>query len=82
MSVLYPLAIVNTASITSLVKMAMYHRSISFLHTQVETNEGVVMLEGKARNTAEKDLVTQPVSDLHGVRSLKCQMAIEEAKSK
>ena len=46
MSAMYPLAIINAASITSLVRTTLYHRSISVHHTQVEMNEGVAALDG------------------------------------
>jgi osmotically-inducible protein OsmY len=36
---------------------------------------------GKARNVTEKDLLTQLVSDIHGVKVVKNQMAIEESRS-
>lgn len=81
MSVLYPLAIVNTASITSLVRMTLYHHSIGVYPTQVETNEDMTALGGKAREAAPRSLVTQPMSDSPGVRSRENTMAIEEAKS-
>jgi hypothetical protein len=51
-SVIHPLAIVNAASITSLVRMTLYHHSISVYHTKVERNEGVAALGEKARNAA------------------------------
>ena len=82
MSVLYPLAIVDAASITSLVRMTLYHHSIGVCHTKVETNEDVVALGGKARSTAAENPVTQLVSDIPGARTVKKQMAVEEAKSK
>jgi osmotically-inducible protein OsmY len=81
MSVMYPLAIVNTASITNLVRMTLYHHSISVYPTQVETNEGVATLGRKVRDTAAKNLDTQPMSDIPGVRSIENQMDIEEAKN-
>ena len=82
MSVMYPMAIVDAASITTQIKITLlYYHSISALHTRVETNNGVVTLKGKARNGAEKDLITQLVSDVHGVRRVQNQMVIEEAKS-
>jgi hypothetical protein len=71
MSVMYPLAIVNTASITSLVRMTLYHHSISVCHTKIETNEGVTALSGKAGSTAAEDPGTQLVSDLPSVRIVK-----------
>jgi len=72
---------IDDASITALVKTTMlYHRSTSALNTTVETNEGVVLLKGKAKNGAEKDLATKLVSDVHGVKSVKNQMTIEASK--
>ena len=82
MSVMYPLAIVNAASITSLVRMTLYHHSISVCHTKVATNEDVATLGGKARSTAAENPVTQLLSDIPGARTVKKQMAVEEAKSK
>ena len=67
---------IDDASITAQVKMALlFHRSTSVLKTTVTTKNGVVSLGGKARNTAEKDLVTKLVEDIEGVRSVKNQMA-------
>ena len=43
---MYPLAIIDTASITSLVRTTLYHRSISVHHTKVTMNEGVAALGG------------------------------------
>jgi hypothetical protein len=60
MSVMHPLAIVNTASIISLVRMTRYYHSIGVYHTTVERNEGVAALGGKARNAAAENPVTQP----------------------
>jgi osmotically-inducible protein OsmY len=82
MSVMYPLAIVNTASITSLVRMTLYHHSISVCHTKIETNEGVAALGGMARSVAAESPVARLVSDIPGVRTARNQMAMEEVKSK
>ena len=49
----------------------LFHRSTSALHTKVRTKLGVVTLGGKARNAAEKDLVTKLVKDIHGVKKRK-----------
>jgi osmotically-inducible protein OsmY len=59
----------------------LYYHSISALHTQVEMKNGMVTLVEKARTAAEKDLLTQMVSNIHGVKIVKNQMAIEKAKS-
>ena len=72
---------IDDASITAQVKMTLLsHRSTGVLRTKVETNDGVVTLGGKARNAAEKDLVTKLVEDVHGVKSVVNNMTIEEAK--
>jgi osmotically-inducible protein OsmY len=69
---------IDDASITAQVKMALlFHRSTSALSTKVETSDGVVTLYGKARNTAEKDLVNKLVTDIHGVRSINNRMTTE-----
>ena len=69
---------VDDASITALVKTTLlYHRSTSALNTTVETKEGVVTLVGKAKNTAEKDLATKLVSDVHGVKKVVNNMTVQ-----
>ncbi|MBI5591297.1 MAG: BON domain-containing protein [Deltaproteobacteria bacterium] len=69
---------IDDASITALVKTTLlYHRSTSALNTTVETKEGVVMLGGKARNAAEKDLATKLVSDVYGVKSVQNTMIVQ-----
>ena len=82
MSMRYPLAIIDTASITTQVKMRLIFRDkVSAFHTRVKTNHGVVTLEGKALNAAERDLVTQLASGVSGVRCVENHMVIEEVKS-
>jgi hyperosmotically inducible protein len=72
---------IDDASITAQVKLSLlFHRSTSAVNTKVETNNGVVTLSGKAGNAAEKDLVTKPVNDIKGVKSVKNEMTIEESK--
>ena len=72
---------IDDASITAQVKTALlFHRSTSALHTKVETKHGVVTLGGKARNAAEKDLVSKLVTDIKGVKSVNNRMTIEESK--
>jgi len=69
---------VDDASITAQVKMALlFHRSTSTLSTTVTTKRGVVTVGGKAKNTAEKDLVAKLVSDIHGVKRVNNRMTIE-----
>ncbi len=69
---------IDDASITAQVKMTLLsHRSTSVLRTTVTTNRGVVTVGGKARNAAEKDLVTKLVSDIHGVKNVNNRMTVE-----
>lgn len=75
--------LIDDASITALVKTALlWHRSTSALNTTVTTKDGVVTLGGKAKNTAEKDLATKLVSDVHGVKTVVNNMIVEESKPK
>jgi hyperosmotically inducible periplasmic protein len=69
---------IDDASVTGLVKMTLlFHRSTSAHNTKVETASGVVTLSGKAKNAAEKDLVTKLVSDIRGVKSVNNRMTVE-----
>lgn len=66
---------IDDASVTAQIKIALLsHRSTSALNTHVETRDGVVSLTGKAKNGAEKDLVTKLVEDIDGVKSLNNNM--------
>jgi len=67
MSAMYPLAIGNAASITSLVRMTLYHHSISVYHARAETDEDMTVFGGTARNAAENP-VGPLVNDIPGVR--------------
>ncbi|MBF0313510.1 MAG: BON domain-containing protein [Oligoflexia bacterium] len=69
---------IDDTSITAQVKVAMlFHRSTSALKTKIETNKGIVTITGKAKNSAERDLVTKLTSDVNGVRNVKNHMTIE-----
>jgi osmotically-inducible protein OsmY len=69
---------IDDASITALVKTTLlYHHSTSALDIGVETKDGVVKLEGKARNWPEKYLITQLVIDVHGVKMVFNNMTVE-----
>lgn len=75
-------ASIDDASITGLVKMTLlYHRSTSALHTEVETDKGVVTLEGMAISAAVKDLASKYAKDISGVKSVVNNMTIGEPKT-
>jgi hyperosmotically inducible protein len=69
---------IDDASITAQVKLSLlYHRSTSAMNTKVETNNGDVMLYGKANNAAEATLATKLALDVNGVKGVKNRMTIE-----
>jgi osmotically-inducible protein OsmY len=71
---------IDDASITAQVKAALLsHHSTSALKTKVQTTDGVVTLNGVAKNAAEKSLVTKLVTDINGVDSVVNNMTIELA---
>ncbi len=73
----------DDASITALVKSAMLtHKSTSAVSTKVVTRNGKVMLTGIAENDAEKALVTELVSDIQGVTSVKNEMTVKTVVAK
>jgi hyperosmotically inducible protein len=68
---------IDDASITAQIKMALlFDRSTSSLKTTVKTTNGVVMLTGKATTNTERDHVTNVVSDIKGVKSVKNRMTL------
>ncbi len=69
----------DDSAVTAKVKMALIlHRSTGALRTSVTTNDGVVTVSGKARNDAEKELVSKVVEDIDGVKSVVNTMTIEK----
>ena len=73
---------IDDASITAQVKGSLLsHRSTSMLSTKVTTNDGVVTVSGKARNDAEKALVTKLVTDVNGVQSVVNNMTVDATVS-
>jgi hypothetical protein len=49
---------------------------------KVQLRDGLVTLEGKAGDAAQKDLATKLVSALHGVKGVVNNMTVEGAESK
>lgn len=68
---------IDDASITALVKTTLlYHQSTSSLGIVVDTKDGVVKLEGTARNWPEKYLISKLVIDVHGVKMVFNNMTV------
>jgi len=69
---------IDDASITGQIKVSLFsHRSTSALNTNVETNDGVVTLSGKAKSKAERELVSQLSYDVYGVKDVKNGITVE-----
>lgn len=62
------------------VKLALlFHRNVSAGKTAVEVKDGVVTLTGEASSIAQKELTTEYVRDIDGVKELKNELTVVEA---
>jgi osmotically-inducible protein OsmY len=69
---------IDDSSITAQVKTSLlYHRSTSAIHTTVKTQNGVVTLDGTAKNVAEKDLAAKIANDVNGVKKVINRMNVQ-----
>ena len=69
----------SDAWITMKVKtMLMFHRKMNSLKTDVEVKDGIVTLHGEASSEAQKELTTEYVKDVEGVKSVKNDMTVEK----
>jgi osmotically-inducible protein OsmY len=69
---------VDDASITAQVKASLLaHHSTSALHTKISTANGVVSVNGVAKNAAEKALVSKLAGDINGVDKVINNMTVE-----
>lgn len=72
---------IDDASITAKAKMVLLsHRSTSAVRTKVHTTDGVITVTGKAKNAAEKDLVSKLLYDMNGVKKVVNEMEIERSE--
>lgn len=72
----------SDAWITAKVKtMFLFHRNVSAM-TEVNTTGGIVTLQGKADNMAQKDLTTEYAKDVDGVKDVKNEMTIGKTAKK
>jgi osmotically-inducible protein OsmY len=63
--------------ITTKVKASLAsHQDVSAIHTKVETSKGIVTLRGKARSTAEKELVESYVRGIEGVQGVRNRIVV------
>lgn len=72
----------SDAWLTMKVKTALlFHRSVSAM-TEVNTKNGIVVLQGEAENEAQKDLTTEYVKDVEGVKEVKNEMIVQSESLK
>ena len=62
--------------------MLMLHRNLDGAHTEVEVKEGRVILRGQVGTQAEKDLTTEYVKDVEGVKEVVNEMTLAKAPVK
>ena len=58
---------------TKVKTMLLFHRNVSAM-TEVNAKDGIVTLRGKATSQAQKDLTTEYVKDVEGVKDVKNEM--------
>jgi hyperosmotically inducible periplasmic protein len=72
----------SDAWITTKVKtMLLFHQNVSAM-TEVNTTNGIVTLQGKATSLAQKDLTTEYVKDVEGVKDVKNEMTVGKISKK
>jgi osmotically-inducible protein OsmY len=65
------------------VKVALlFHRSVSGITTEVSVKDGIVTLQGEATSQAQKDLTTEYVKDVEGVKGVNNEMTATETSKK
>jgi osmotically-inducible protein OsmY len=62
---------------TKVKTMLLFHRDLSGLKTKVDVKDGVVSLQGQASSLAQKELATEYVKDIEGVKSVKNDLNVE-----
>ncbi len=66
---------------TKIKSTLLFHRSVS-AGTEVDVKGGIATLKGNADNQAQKDLTTEYVKDIDGVKDVKNEMAVSKAPGK
>jgi len=65
--------------LTTKVKTTLlFHRSVSAM-TEVNTKDGIVTLQGKADSQAQKDLTTEYVKDVEGVKGVNNELTVSKS---
>jgi osmotically-inducible protein OsmY len=61
--------------------MLMFHQNVSNLKTVVDVKDGIVTLHGQASSEAQKELTTEYVKDVEGVKSVKNDMTVAKTQN-
>jgi osmotically-inducible protein OsmY len=61
--------------------MLLFHQNVSAM-TVVNTKDGIVTLQGDAASQAEKDLTTEYVKDVEGVKDVRNEMTVSKTSGK
>ncbi len=76
-------AVYTDAWIIAKVKATLlFHRNLSAIETEVLAENGTVTLRGEATSAAQKDLATEYVKDVEGVKAVKNEMTVASADLK
>jgi len=69
----------SDAWLTTKVKTTLlFHRNVSASQTKVNTKDGIVTLRGEASSQAEKELTTEYVKDVEGVKDVRNKMTVSK----
>ena len=71
----------DAAVVSSFKNSYVYTTYLNDDSVETEAKDGVVTLTGLAKSAAEKTLVTELATDIHGVVSVKNDMTVEEART-
>jgi len=68
--------------ITKVKSTLLFHRNVSATGTEVLAEDGTVTLKGEAASQAQKDLTTEYVKDVEGVKKVNNEMTVLSAVTK
>jgi len=60
----------------------LFHRSVSYVKTEVDVKDGIVTLRGNAENQAQKELATEYAKDVDGVKDVNNEMTVSKTGKK
>lgn len=67
---------------TKVKTVLLFHRNVSASKTEVDVKDGIVTLRGDADSQAQKELTTEYVKDVEGVKDVKNEMTVSKTSKK